>query len=149
NIFPLYAEICYDPKKARMPIVVIQHGGNPGSRFATVPSCYRMAQKGLFAVSVSKRGRDGSAGEGDSWAKETFDIIDAVEYVKEHYSVKVDPANVNIWGYSGGDIDSAAAAVRFPDYFRSVAPFFGELEWTTTFSGTAEACSSSITWCGR
>lgn len=133
DINPLYAEVCYDPKARNMPVAVVQHGGNPGSRFATIPSCYRMAKKGMFGLSVSKRGRDGSAGENDSWAVETFDIFDAIEYAKREYAEFVDPTNVNIWGYSGGCIDSVAAAVRFPDYFRLVAPYFGQLEWATTF----------------
>lgn len=130
----LYSEICYDPTGRNMPIVVVQHGGSPGSRFGTVPTCFRMAQKGMFAISVSKRGRDGSDGTTDSFAVETFDIIDAIEYVKANYAEYVDPANVNIWGFSGGCIDSAACAVRFPDYFRIIAPHFGQLEWTRTFA---------------
>jgi hypothetical protein len=64
---------------------------------------------------------------------ETFDIIDAVELVKRDYAALVDSTNINIWGYSGGCIDAVAAAVRFPDYFRLVAPYFGQLEWTRTW----------------
>ena len=134
NLDPLYTEVCYSPKGRSMPIAVVQHGGNPGSRYGTVGSCYRMAKKGLFAISVSKRGRDGSSGANDSWAVETFDIIDAVEVVKRDYAQYVDSTNVNIWGYSGGCIDAVAAAVRFPDYFRLVAPYFGQLEWTRTWA---------------
>ena len=133
DLHPLYAEVCYSPKGRDLPIAVVQHGGNPGSRFGTVSSCYRMAKKGLFGISVSKRARDGSAGANDSWAVETFDIIDAIEVVKREYAAQVDPTNVNIWGYSGGCIDAVAAAVRFPDYFRLVAPYFGQLEWTKTW----------------
>jgi hypothetical protein len=139
NIGPLYAEIAYDPANRHMPIVVVQHGGNPGKRFGMVASCFRMAQNGMFAIAVSKRGRDGSAGQGDSWAKEIFDIIDAIEFVKSHYAENVDPTNVNIWGYSGGAIDSIAASSRFPDYFRCIAPFFGQFEWTTSLMGVPAA----------
>ena len=141
DIYPLYAEIAYDPERRNMPIAVIQHGGYPGTRCGwmfLVPSCYRMARKGLFALAVSKRGRDGSAGVGDSWCKEIFDIVDAVEYVKKEYAEYVDPTNVNIWGYSGGSYDSISAAVRFPDYFRSVNPFFSQLQWNRTFSVETE-----------
>jgi len=133
DLYPLYAELCYSPTGRDLPIAVVQHGGNPGSRFGTVNSCYRMAKKGLFGVSVSKRARDGSAGANDSWAVETFDIIDAIEVVKRDYAAQVDSTNINIWGYSGGCIDAVAAAVRFPDYFRLVAPYFGQLEWTRTW----------------
>lgn len=135
DIYPLYAEIAYDRQQRNMPITVIQHGGYPGSRFGMVPNCYRMAKKGLFAIAVSKRGRDGSAGVGDSWCKEIFDIIDAVEYVKKEYAEYVDPTNVNIWGYSGGSYDSISAAFRFSDYFRSISCFFSQLQWNRDFSG--------------
>jgi len=145
DIYPLYAEIAYDSNRENMPIVVIQHGGYLGSRFGMVPSCYRMAKKGFFAIAVSKRGRDGSAGVGDSWCKEIFDIIYAVEFVKKEYAEYVDPTNVNIWGYSGGSLGSMAAAVRFPDYFRSVNCFFSQLQWNRGFSGeTAEIDQSTI-----
>ncbi|MEZ4585733.1 MAG: prolyl oligopeptidase family serine peptidase [Gemmatimonadales bacterium] len=134
DLGPLFAEVCYVPTGGAMPIAVVQHGGNPGSRFGTVSSCYRMARQGMFGLSVSKRGRDGSAGVTDSWAVETFDIIDAIEVVKRDFAAHVDPSNVSIWGYSGGCIDAVAAAVRFPDYFRLVAPYFGQLEWTRTWA---------------
>lgn len=125
ELYPLYAEIAYDPDLKKMPVVVYQHGDYPGTRFATVPGIYELAKKGIFGISVSKRGRDGSAGKGDGFGKETYDIYDAVEYVKANYAEYIDPENINITGGSGGGMDTFAAVVHFPDYFRVAAPFVG------------------------
>lgn len=123
DIYPLYAEIAYDPSKTSMPVMVVQHGDYPGTRYATIPSIYNLAKKGIFGISVSKRGRDGSAGKGDGFCKEIYDIYDAVEYVKRNYKKYIDPDNINITGASGGGMDTFSAIVRFPDYFRIGAPF--------------------------
>ena len=68
-------------------------------------STFGIALSGLFVIAVSKRGRDGSAGKGDAWGKELYDICDAVEYVKRHYALYVDPTNINITGASAGGMD--------------------------------------------
>lgn len=125
DLYPLFAEIAYDPRLRNMPVVVYQHGDYPGTRFSTVPGIYQLAKKGIFGISVGKRGRDGSAGKGDGFGKETYDIYDAVEYVKTHYADFIDPRNINITGGSGGGMDTFAAVVLFPDYFRVAAPFVG------------------------
>jgi len=123
NLYPLLAEIAYHPKGKNMPVVVYQHGDYPGTRLSTVPAIYELAKKGIFGLSVSKRGRDGSAGKGDGFGKEIYDIYDAVEYVKANYAAYIDPDNINITGGSGGGMDTFAAIVHFPDYFRVAAPF--------------------------
>lgn len=142
DISPLCAEVAYDPAGRRMPIVVIQARGYLGSsRLSIIPSICRMARQGLFGVTVSKRGRDGSAGADrtDAWATEVHDIIDAIEHVKREYGEYVDPANINIWGYGGGGVDAISAVARFPDYFRFVGPYFGPFEWRTTLGSREEA----------
>ncbi|MCX7974100.1 MAG: prolyl oligopeptidase family serine peptidase [Candidatus Aminicenantes bacterium] len=123
NLYPLYAEVAYNPKGKNMPVIVYQHGDYPGTRLGTVPAIYELAKKGLFGLSVSKRGRDGSAGKGDGFGKEIYDIYDAVEYVKNNYAPYIDSENINITGGSGGGMDTFAAIVHFPDYFRVAAPF--------------------------
>lgn len=134
DIFPLYAEVAFDSTKRNMPIVVVQAGGyRTSSRLSIIPSIFRLARQGLFGVTVSKRGRNGGAGldKTDAWATEVHDIIDAIEHVKKHYAQYIDPTNVNVWGYSGGCIDSISLATRFPDYFRFIGPYFGQFEWTS------------------
>jgi len=123
ELYPLYAEIAYNPKLKNMPVIVYQHGDYPGTRLATVAGIYNLAKKGIFGISVSKRGRDGSAGKGDGWSKEIYDIYDAVEYAKNHFALYLDPDNINITGGSGGGMDTFSAIVHFPDYFRVAAPF--------------------------
>lgn len=123
GLYPLYAEIAYNPQRKNMPLMVYQHGDYPGTRLAVIPAIYELAKKGLFGLAVSKRGRDGSAGKGDGFGKEIYDIYDAVEYVKANYAPYIDPENINITGGSGGGMDTFAAMVHFPDYFRVAAPF--------------------------
>ncbi len=142
DISPLYADVAYDPTKKNMPIVVIQAGGYKSSRSSILPSIFRMAKQGLFGITVSQRGVDGGAGldKSDAWVTENYDIIDAIEYVKENYAEYVDPTNVSVWGYSGGCIDSISLATRFPDYFRFIGPYFGQFEWMTEIGPQAQKC---------
>jgi len=125
DLFPLYAEIAYDPKVKGQPVMVIQHGDYPGTRMPMIPVIHHLAKKGIFGLAVSKRGRDGSAGHGDAFGKEIFDIYDAVEFVKRDYAPFIDPTNINIRGGSGGGMDTLATVVHFPDYFRIAAPYVG------------------------
>jgi hypothetical protein len=125
KLSPLYAEVAYDPEVRNAPIMVLMHGDVPGTRMASIAGGYAYAKKGFFAVVPSLRGRDGSAGEPDMFVREIFDIYDAVEHAKQLFPAYLDSSNVNITGGSGGGMASIAAAVRFPDYFRFVLPFYG------------------------
>lgn len=125
DIYPLYAEIAYDPQRKKAPVMVVMHGDIPGTRMGFIARVHDYAKKGFFALAVSKRGRDGSAGAADTFGVEIYDIYDAVEHVKNHYLEHVNPSNINITGRSAGGMDSIAAVVHFPDYFRFSVPFFG------------------------
>lgn len=125
DLSPLYAEIAYNPKIKNAPVIVSQHGDYPGTRMPNIAAIYIFAKKGFFGIAVSKRGRDGSAGIGDAWCKELYDIYDAIEFVKKEYKEFIDPTNINIEGGSGGGMDTIGMAVRFPDYFRVAIPRVG------------------------
>jgi hypothetical protein len=125
DIYPLYAEIAFDPKRKKAPVIVLVHGDVPGTRMVGIAGAYGYAKKGFFAIVPSQRGRDGSAGHGDVFCREIYDIYDAVEYAKENYPEYIDPTNINITGGSAGGMASIAAAVRFPDYFRMSIPYYG------------------------
>jgi dienelactone hydrolase len=124
---PLRAELNYDDSRADAPIAVVMAGFSPtnGNLDAVRPHARRLRDDGFFAVSVAMRGRDGSAGVRDSGGLEIHDIYDAVEAVKQQYADFVDPTNVHVTGYSGGGGNVMSAIVRFPDYFRVGASFFG------------------------
>lgn len=122
---PQLAEIAFDPNARGAPVVICQHGGYPGSRMMELPTIHRLAAQGIFAIAVSKRGRDGSAGQPDAWCKETADIVDALDHCEAQYGKYLDPTNVTVRGGSGGGIDSISLLVRYPDRFRYVIPFFG------------------------
>ncbi|UCC38594.1 MAG: prolyl oligopeptidase family serine peptidase [Candidatus Aminicenantes bacterium] len=125
DLYPLYAEVAFDPNRKKAPVIVLVHGDVPGTRMIAIAGAYAYAKKGFFAIAPSQRGRDGSAGEGDVFCREIYDIYDAVEYVKQNYPDYIDPTNINITGGSAGGMASIAAAVRFPDYFRMSIPYYG------------------------
>jgi pimeloyl-ACP methyl ester carboxylesterase len=141
DLGPLYAEVVFDPSRRRAPVMIWQHGNYPGSRLSTIQGCVTLAQLGFFALSVSKRGRDGSAGPGDVWGRETLDILDALHYCFREYADYLDPTNVTVIGQSGGGIDAMACGVRFPDAFRCVVSVAGPpdpgalIRWGSADSG--------------
>jgi prolyl oligopeptidase family protein len=122
---PLLMEVGFDPSLQAMPILVLMHGGYPGTRLPMLRTLEHYASKGLFCVVPSLRGRDGSAGRPDSYGVEVHDIHDAVEQAKRAFPTRVDPTNVNIWGGSAGGADVIYAIQRFPDYFRIGVSFYG------------------------
>ena len=122
---PLLLEVGFDPSRQGMPILVLMHGGYPGTRLPMLRPLEHYASKGLFCVAPSLRGRDGSAGPPDSYGVEVHDIYDAVQYCKRAFPKYVDQTNVNIWGGSAGGADVIYAIQRFPDYFRIAVSFYG------------------------
>jgi len=123
----LYAELNYCIDHNNAPIAVVMHGYSPVSWSVNGvrANAQRLRDVGFFAISVSLRGRDGSDGIRDSGGVEIYDIYDAVEYVKSHFSAYVDPTNIHITGYSGGGGNVLSALTKFPDYFRAGSAYFG------------------------
>jgi len=123
----LYAELNYDRSRTDAPIAVVMHGYSPASgNFDNVrANAQRLRDAGFFVISVAMRGRDGCDGVRDSGGVEIHDIYDAVEGVKAHFGVYVDPTNVHITGYSGGGGNVMSALTKFPDYFRLGSSYFG------------------------
>jgi len=83
---------------------------------------------------VSKRGRDGSATQGDvdgsdavgdGFCRETLDIVDAVDYCRREFAEYIDPDSASVYGTSAGGIDVLACVVHFPDYFRCAVAMYG------------------------
>lgn len=128
DLSPLFAEVAYDPTRRHAPVMVVAHGDYPGSRSAAVPGLVELARAGFFALAVSKRGRDGSAGHGDAWCRETFDIVDALDHCGRELAAHLDLGNVAIIGQSAGGMDAAACVVRFPDTFRCAVDIAGTLD---------------------
>lgn len=77
-------------------------------------------------VQVDMRGRAYSDGQPDCNGWELYDVIDAVEYVKEHYSEYIiDKDVVYFEAGSGGGGNAYAIAGKFPDYFAQVTALSG------------------------
>jgi len=125
SINNLYAHYAFDNRETDLPIVVLMHGYDQDASTMTSFIMTDMANYGLFAVAVGMRGRNGAGGTRDTCGRETYDIIDAVEYVKAAFSDYVNPANVNVVGYSGGGGNVFGIAAKFPDYFNVMVSHFG------------------------
>ncbi len=77
-------------------------------------------------VQVDMRGRAYSDGAADCNGWELYDVIDAIEYVKEHYSEYIiDKEVVYFAAGSGGGGNAYAIAGKFPDYFAHVTALSG------------------------
>ncbi len=138
GLAPLKGEVRYPASGGKLPLVVVMHGYS-GTVSAVVPKMERLAQRGVFAVGVQMRGRGGSAGTPDSGGLEILDIYDAVQYVLGHFADRIDPLNVNLWGYSGGGGNAFSCAVRFPDLFNQIASFFGISDYAYWYSTSSYA----------
>ncbi|MCS7073451.1 MAG: S9 family peptidase [Bacteroidia bacterium] len=145
---PLYlrAELNWNDTVQFAPMVVIMHGFSPatGNFESMRPYAQWFRSKGMVAISVSMRGRDGSQGKRDSGGLEIYDIYDAIEATKKKLIGKVNPNKILIVGFSGGGGNVFSAVTRFPDYFRAAAAFFPMTDygWDTTnawfFKGASE-----------
>ncbi len=84
-------------------------------------------------VYVDMRGRAFSTGQPDCNGLELYDVIDAAEYVKEHYKEYIsDPEITYFQGGSGGGGNCYAILNKFPDYFAAAASMCGPsdyMEW--------------------
>lgn len=123
----LVAEVNFDSARLSAPIAVVMHGYSPttGNLSNVRPAAQRLRDSGFFAVSVAMRGRDGSDGVRDSGGIEVYDILDAVEEVKDRYGDLVNGTNVHVTGYSGGGGNVMSCLTKFPDTFRVGSSFFG------------------------
>lgn len=77
-------------------------------------------------VEVDMRGRAHSDGAPDCNGWELYDVIDAVNYVREHYSeFIINPDIVYFEAGSGGGGNALAIAGKFPDFFAGVTALCG------------------------
>lgn len=82
---------------------------------------YTAPQSEYLQVQIDMRGRAFSDGKPDCNGLELIDIIDAIEYVKEHYSEYIlDKDVIYFLGGSGGGGNALALAGKFPDYFTHI-----------------------------
>ena len=82
---------------------------------------YAEPQSEYLQIQVDMRGRAFSDGTPDCNGLELFDIIDAIEYVKEHYKEYIiDPDIVFFQAGSGGGGNAFTIAGNFHDYFSHI-----------------------------
>jgi len=108
-----------------MPILILMHGyAGDTSSFLTA-DMQRFASYGFFTLAVGMRGRNSATGSADASAREIYDILDALTYVRSNYSGVVSSTKAVIVGYSGGGGNALSCLVKCPDYFSSVISLFG------------------------
>jgi pimeloyl-ACP methyl ester carboxylesterase len=114
-------------KGTNLPILAFMHGWNQAASRAPEVDILRIANFGFCVLSIGMRGRDEAEGTIDASAREIYDIIDAVDYVRTHapYSHWVSQTKAAIVGYSGGGGNALAAACKFPDFFTVAISHFG------------------------
>jgi len=82
---------------------------------------YAEPQSEYLQIQVDMRGRAFSDGTPDCNGLELFDVVDAIEYVKERYrDLIIDPEVVFFQAGSGGGGNAFAIAGKFPDYFAHI-----------------------------
>lgn len=85
-----------------------------------------MEDNNYLKIQVDMRGRAHSDGEADCNGWELFDVIDAVNYAREHYSEYIiDPDIVYFESGSGGGGNGLAIVNKFPDFFTAATAFCG------------------------
>lgn len=105
----------------------MMHGWGSGAASLPAIDILRLANCGCVVVVPGMRGRDSADGGPDASAREIYDIIDAVGYVRNNapYSTYASTTKAAIVGYSGGGGNTMAAACKFPDFFNVAIAYFG------------------------
>lgn len=124
SINNLAARVSYDNALENMPILLLMHGYSGDKDSFGDETLTRLANYGLFVVSVGMRERDGAGGSSDSGGREIYDIYDALIYVRSNYAI-TSQTRAAIAGYSGGGGNALAFASRFPDAVQDVISHFG------------------------
>lgn len=125
DISNLYAHYAYKKSETNLPVVILMHGYTQDANTMTKWIMENMAEYGFFTCAVGMRGRNGATGSVDVSGRELYDIIDAVEYIKNKFSSVVDNTQIHVAGYSGGGGNVFGLAAKFPDYFNTLASHFG------------------------
>ena len=121
---PLMADVAFEPNDRPKPVLLVIHGYT-NSREAVGQDIRDFASKGVCAIAPDMRGLGDSAGQHDSGGLDVHDAVDAIGAAVERWPDEMDDANCSATGYSGGGGTVFAMAVRFPDRFKVIAPFFG------------------------
>jgi poly(3-hydroxybutyrate) depolymerase len=126
-------EICKN--QAKSPLLVIAHymGGN---RFTARTGGYypECDARGWLAVCPELHGRKTGGETSLAYLGAQHDIIDSIEYMKQHY--KVDTAKIYLDGRSMGGMMAGMMAAKYPDVFAAAMSGQGisdlKLWWDTT-----------------
>lgn len=110
------------------------HGNLPAFKPMEAPAL----NNDYVKVTVDMRGRQFSDGQADCNGWELLDVIDAVNYVREHYSEYViDPDVVYFQSGSGGGGNGYAIIGKFPDFFAAAAVFCGISDYKLWYDNDA------------
>jgi hypothetical protein len=146
---PMKMDVARPAGKTGLPVVAVMTGYH-GTRAEVRTTVERLAEKGLCAVGIDMRGRDGASGSKDSGAVEIYDIVDALNTVCGKYGEVVDRNTWHILGYSGGGGNVYSAVTKFPGRFVVACSFFGISDYELWYKMTSRGdCIKSMNnWIG-
>lgn len=127
---PMRMDICYDDTRSTSPVLLyLQTYQTVWTEAMGFAISTTNVNNGFFSIQPYKRGTGNygftSGGSCDDSGRESYDFIDAIEYVKSNYSSYIDTNSINLVGYSGGGGNAYGVVSKFPDYFNTVSIFFG------------------------
>lgn len=125
GITNLAAKCTYPTGAINLPIVLLMHGYNGDITNFSTDTMQRIAAYGLFVCAVAMRERNESGGSKDTSAREIFDILDALDYVRTTFASAVSQTYASVVGYSGGGGNAFACAAKAPDTFTDIVSHFG------------------------
>lgn len=92
-----------------------------------------------LTIQVDMRGRAFSEGSPDCNGWELYDVIDAVNYVREHYQDYIaDPEIVYFESGSGGGGNAYGIIGKFPDFFSAATALYGITDYGSWYEEDAE-----------
>lgn len=135
---PLVADVAFEPDGKSKPVVLLMPGYTD-SRVRLSEDIVEWGSRGIFAITPDMRGLGDSSGEFDSGGLDVHDAVDAIGAVAKLWPDEIDTTNCSAAGYSGGGGNVFSMAVRFPDTFKVIAPFFGISDYGAWYRSRREA----------
>lgn len=112
---------------ANVPVLCIMHGFAGDANDITTATMRRYASRGVCAVALGMRGRNGATGNPDGSGRELYDILDGATAVRAIGAIaaRLDAQRTAFAGYSGGGGNGLGLCCKSPDQFTCLVNYFG------------------------
>lgn len=107
----------------------------------------RFKDEGYFVAAVGLRSFNSASGTSDASARELYDIYDAIQFLRDRFSVVCSQTRAVMTGYSGGGGNVLGFISKFPDVLCVAADFFGisDYGYDATFGWYAQTGAGNKT----